>query len=140
MLILLHKLFEDAIELELAASNPAHKLKWDKADDAVERHMPKREDVRLTFAELPPVYQALLATGAMTGARRAELLGLHWDDINRDKNAIHIQRSLQRVAKQHIDSFRTVKRIDGSGAVCLLHSRARKRGGGSSCPRASRRF
>ena len=117
VLILLHKLFEDAIELELAAANPAHKIKWDKADDAEERHMPKREDVRLTFAELPPVYQALLATGAMTGARRAELLGLYWDDINRAHNAIHISRSLQRVAKRHIDSFRTVKRIDGSGLV-----------------------
>jgi integrase len=117
VLILLHKLFEDAIDAELAASNPAHKIKWDKADDAEERHMPKREDVRLTFAVLPPVYQALLATGAMTGARRAELLGLQWDDINRDGNAIHIQRSLQRLTKCHIDSFRAVKRIDACGLV-----------------------
>jgi integrase len=117
VLSLLHKLFEDAMDLKLAGSNPAHKIKIDREDDAEERHMPTREDVTRTFTHLRPVYQALLATAAMTGARRAELLGLYWEDIDWKKNAIDISRSLQRVTKRHIASFRRVERIGQTGLV-----------------------
>jgi len=115
--LLLHKLFEDATDLELAASNPAHKIKLDAPDDSIERHVPKPEDVLLTFAQLPPIYQALLATAAMTGARRGELLGLRWEDIDSVRGSVSIRRGLQRVNKKLLaaGAFRGVEQIGASG-------------------------
>lgn len=125
--ILLHRLFEAAIERELLAANPAHKIKLPEASpvfgaaESIERYVPSPADVVQTFAKLSPVYQALLATGAVTGARRGKLLGLYWTDVDFARRVIHIQRTLQRVPKELLDaeSFRNVERVGETGLAIV---------------------
>ncbi len=107
------------MDRELAASNPAHKIKLEARDDSEERRVPTPREVVLTAAKLPPTYQALLATAAMTGARRGELLGLFWEDVDWMRGAIWIKRTLQRANKKELaaGSFRGVERIGETGLV-----------------------
>ena len=78
---ILHKIFDDAIDRNFAANNPAHKIKIEGGRDSVERVMPDPGDVQKTFAKLDTAYQVLLLTFAFTGLRRGELLGLRWQDV-----------------------------------------------------------
>jgi len=125
--ILIHRLFEAAIERELVVANPAHKIRIPEASatfvatDAIERVVPTPEEVVQTLTKLPPNYQALLVTSAVTGMRRAELLGLQWQDIDWERGLIHIRRSLQRVPKHCLNSneFREIQRIGDTGLVIM---------------------
>lgn len=125
--ILIHRLFEAAIERELVAANPAHKIRLPEASpafgapDSLERIIPTPEEVGRTLSKLSPNYQALLVTSAVTGMRRAELLGLQWPDIDWGRGLIHIRRSLQRVPKHCLTSngFREIQRIGETGLVIL---------------------
>jgi integrase len=124
---LLHGLFEEALDRELIASNPAHKIKLHGESEPEERIVPKPDEVSRTFAKLSATYQALLITAATTGLRRAELLGLKWDDVDRAQGAIHVRRSLQRLKRSILDAqeFRNVERI-GSTALALVPPKSRK--------------
>jgi len=123
VLILLHRLFEEVIDREYVAANPARKLRLPTSEsaDLAESHnviVPTPEEVVKTFAQLPPTYQGLLATSAITGARRGELLGLKWEDIDWLNALIQIRRTLQRLPESLLDggSFRGVERL---GDTCL---------------------
>lgn len=119
VLSLLHLIFEHAIDEGKLAFNPAtravHVLPKKKP---VEVAMPTPEDVVKTIAELPAVYQVLLATAAVTGFRRAELLALQWSDVDLLNGSISVRRTLQRITKELLDNgkFRDVERI---GDSCL---------------------
>jgi integrase len=125
--ILLHGIFEAAIEQELIEGNPAHKIKMPapspsfSAAGAEERIVPTTVEVAKTFEKLTPTYQALLTTAAITGARRGELLGLVWTDLDLEKSVIHVRRTLQRVKKEHLDAgdFRDAQRIGETGLALL---------------------
>ena len=125
--IFLHRLFEAAIERELIVANPAHKIKLPEsspvfgAAEAIERVVPTPDEVVKTFEKLPATYQALLVTSAVTGARRGELLGLYWEDIDWARGVIHIRRTLQRVTKKFLDTeaFRGVERIGKTGLAIV---------------------
>jgi len=60
--ILLHRLFEAAIERELLEANPAHKIKLPEASpvfgatEAIERVVPTPVEVAKTFEKLTPVF------------------------------------------------------------------------------------
>jgi integrase len=41
--------------------------------------------------------EAFYVLALMTGLRRGELLGLHWEDIDLDSRQLHVRRALQRV-------------------------------------------
>lgn len=131
--ILLHRIFEAAIEQELVAANPAHKIKLPDsspsflAAGAEERVVPTPVEVGKTFEKLTPTYQALLSTSAVTGARRGELLALMWSDIDVARGVIHIRRTLQRVKKEHLaaGAFRDAERIGETG-LCLLPPKTKK--------------
>lgn len=141
VVILLHRLFEEAVDRELIAANPAHRIKLPKTetealiigDAALEDDVivPTTDEVARTFAELPRTYQALLATSAVTGVRRGELLGLFWDDIDWLNGVLNIRRTLQRVKKSLLDSggFRGLERIGSTGLALVTpkSKRARRR-------------
>jgi integrase len=132
VLILLHRLFEEAIDREYIAANPARKLPHDLSDDDNESStviVPTPEEVVNTFAKLPPTYQALLATAAVTGFRRAELLGLQWDDMDWLNGAIRVRRTLQRIPKKLLDGgdFRRVERIGSTGLALVVPKSKRAR-------------
>jgi integrase len=132
VLILLHRLFEEAIDREYVAANPARKMRLPTSESAELSEsqnviVPTPEEVVKTFAELPPTYQVLLATSAITGARRAELLGLKWEDIDWLGSMIQIRRTLQRLTKSLLDagSFRGVDRL-GDSCLALISPKSRK--------------
>jgi len=125
VLILLHRLFEEAIDREYIAANPARKLPKDipvdESADAAEIAMPTPEEVVKTFAELPTTFQGLLAMAAVTGFRRAELLGLCWDDVDWLNGSIRIRQTLQRIPKKLLTEgeFRKVERIGETGLAMV---------------------
>ena len=131
--ILLHGIFEAAIEHELIEGNPAHKIKMPapspsfSAAEAEERIVPTTVEVAKTFEKLTQTYQALLTTAAITGARRGELLGLRWTDLDLEKSVIHVRRTLQRVKKEPLDTgaFRDAQRVGETG-LALLPPKSKK--------------
>jgi integrase len=132
VLILLHRLFEEAIDREYVAANPARKLRLPTSESAEMSEsqnviVPTPEEVVKTFAELPPTYQGLLATSAITGARRGELLGLKWEDIDWLNSMIQIRRTLQRLPQSLLDggSFRGVDRL-GDTCLALISPKSKK--------------
>lgn len=130
VLILLHRLFEEAIDREYIAANPARKLQHDLEDDNPDSAgviVPTPEEVVNTFAALPPTHQVLLATAAITGFRRAELLGLFWDDVDWLNEAIRVRRTLQRIPKKLLaaGAFRRVERIGETG-LALVTPKSKK--------------
>ncbi|HKV04521.1 MAG TPA: site-specific integrase [Candidatus Acidoferrales bacterium] len=132
VLVLLHRLFEEAIDREYLAANPARKLPHDLPDDDSENVsviVPTPEEVVKTFAELPPTYQVLLATAAVTCFRRAELLGLYWDDVDWLNGSIRVRRTLQRIPKKLLDGgeFRKVERIGATGLALVAPKSKRAR-------------
>ncbi|GEM_PF-5519899 len=159
--ILLHRLFEAALEQELVTGNPAHKIKLPAASPEfgaagkVERVVPTPAEVAGTFSKLPFTCRVLLATGAVTGARRGELLGLYWEHVDLVRGIIKIQQALQRVPKKFLEAgvFRNVNRVGQTGLALLppksekasreieippnlatLLAALRKQQNGSSCP------
>jgi integrase len=132
VLILLHRLFEEAIDREYVAANPARKLRLPttESSDLSESQsviVPTPEEVVKTFVELPPTYQGLLATSAVTGARRGELLGLKWEDIDWINSLIQIRRTLQRLPESLLEggSFRGVDRL-GDSCLALVSPKSKK--------------
>lgn len=114
----MHRIFEDAIEREVVSANPARNIKMPAGEKSL-RIVPTPEEVVSTFGKLRPSLQALLLTGAMSGARRSELCGLNWSDIDWAENIIKIRRSLHRVPKEVIETneFRNAERVGTSGLV-----------------------
>ena len=130
VLILLHRLFEEAIDREYIGLNPARKLPQDIPDEdtgASEVAMPTTQEVVSTFAELPPTYQVLLATAAVTGFRRGELLGLFWEDVDWLNSSIRVRRTLQRIPKNLLTDgeFRKVEQIGDTG-LALVTPKSKK--------------
>lgn len=126
--ILLHRLFEEAIDRELIAANPARKLRipMTSTEDGGNA-VPTGDVISKVLSNLPPVYQHLLIAGTLTGARRGELLGLKWDDIDWARGALNVRRTLQRVPKKMLDggTFRNVERLGNTG-LALLTPKSKK--------------
>ena len=131
---LLHHLFEEAIDREIIAVNPARKMKikTDSDEDggalSDEQVAKIREDLTKVLVKLPaPVYQYILIASVLTGARRGELLGLRWEDVDCERGAIHIQKTLQRVPKKMLDygTFKNVERLGDTG-LALLTPKSKK--------------
>jgi integrase len=128
VLVLLHRIFEEAIDAEAIATNPAHRIKLPNPDsehvdqgDLNLPGVPKPDQVVRVFAKLPPVYQVLVWAGAVTGLRRGELLGLFWNDIDFLRCTVQVRRSLQRISKALLSEgqFRGVERIENTGLALL---------------------
>ncbi len=90
--------FTFALRRGYVGTHPFHRLERD------ERPHPLRSDQRvLTRTELarmfnacPRRYRPLLVTGAYTGMRLSEVLGLSWDDVDFAAGVIHVRHQLAR--------------------------------------------
>jgi integrase len=118
---LLHKIFKDALYRELTANNPADGIQLQKAEGQSEYIVLQPDEVAKTFARLGPTYQVLLACGAVTGMRRAELLGLGWEDVDLKGGVLRVRGALQRVKKTLLDeaAFEDVERIGTTGLALV---------------------
>src|SRR5207244_9679360 len=85
--------FTFALRRGYIATHPFHRLERD------ERPHPLRSDQRVLthtelarlFAACPRRYRPLLVTGAYTGMRLYEVLGLSWDDVDFARGVIHVR-------------------------------------------------
>ncbi len=90
--------FTFALRRGYIATHPFHRLERD------ERPHPLRSDQRVLtqtelarlFAACPHRYRPLLLTGAYTGMRLSEVLGLSWDDVDFNAGVIHVRHQLAR--------------------------------------------
>src|SRR6266545_2800475 len=90
--------FTFALRRGYVATHPFHRLERD------ERPHPLRSDQRVLtqtelarlFAACPRRYRPLLVTGAYTGMRLSEVLGLSWDDVDFNAGVIHVRHQLAR--------------------------------------------
>jgi integrase len=76
---------------------------------------------------IPEMYQVLLATGAVTGLRRAELLGLKWENVDLVNGSLRVERTLQRVKKSLLSEgrFHSVEQVASSG-LALVTPKSKK--------------
>ena len=90
--------FTFALRRGYIAAHPFHRLERD------ERPHPLRSDQRVLtrtelarlFAACPRRYRPLLVTGAYTGMRLSEVLGLSWGDVDFAAGVIHVRHQLAR--------------------------------------------
>jgi integrase len=100
-------LFTTAVEWELVPSNPVKAVKAVKA--------PRPELAVPTAAQAKALLEAAKGTqwptaillSVATGARRSEVLGLKWGEVDLDKRRVSIVRSLQRVPGKGLEFFGT---------------------------------
>ncbi len=106
--VVLHKLFEDAVEDDYLRQNPANKIKKP-------RHVKKQmefltpEEVQRLLDACHPDDRALLLVAVFTGLRQGEILGLQWGDLQ--GNGLYVRRSLY---------WHTRERV-GDGQRWILH-------------------
>ena len=98
-----------AVKRRELSSNPADQA-TPPTVPATTKETPTVEDVQRliqTAEQDDPDMAAFIALAAVTGARRGELCGLRWGDINEDLGTLTIERSYAVVNKEHI--FKSTK-------------------------------
>lgn len=108
----LRRIFESAVRDGIIRFNPV-------SDDRIKntsRNKPETRSLSLEEAAsllnnlsmLPTLrQQTILATYLHTGLRREELLGLRWEDIDLNRNEMHIQRSVTYRRGAHVSPLKT---------------------------------
>lgn len=103
--------YRRAIRDEVVTENPCVGLEIERATGRRERIAPSEEITKL-LSVLPEDMKAMFACAAYAGLRRGEILGLRWEDVDFDKNLIHVVRQYD----VHNSSFiqtksRTTRRV-----------------------------
>jgi integrase len=93
-----------AVKRRELLSNPANQATPPSVPHST-KEAPTLDDVRLliqTAEQDDPDMAAFIALAAVTGARRGELCGLRWGDVDEDLGTLSIARSYAVVGGQHI--------------------------------------
>ena len=92
-LTILKKMFNLAIDWDLAVQNPVIKVKlFSEKDTAKERILTAEEETRL-LAECPGYLRPIINAALHTGMRRGEILNLRWAEVDLDKRLILVKRT-----------------------------------------------
>ncbi len=86
-LTVLKHMFKKAVEWRYAASNPAAKFRCEKERNRRE-HVLTVEEAEALEAQLPDWLQPFVLAALHTGARRGELLGLTWANVDLDRKLV----------------------------------------------------
>lgn len=86
----------EALKDGLITSNPAERVRLPKAEKSAPRYLETEEiGALLTAAECEPMeVKVFIFLAVATGARRGELLGLQWSDVNFTFNQIEIHQAV----------------------------------------------
>lgn len=114
MLTFMSQIFKDAIEDELAVSDPTASRKIVvPSDKVIVRNALLLEDYKDILSNLPLLCtddRRMMALMMLTGMRRGEALGLRWEDIDVKAGLIHIKRNVTYAENQpHIGTPKTAK-------------------------------
>lgn len=95
---ILHEALERAVRWDMLGRNPA---------DRVDPPVPEKREPNVLMPEAVPGfleaircaghYYVPIALAVMTGMRRGEILGLHWDEVDLEKGVLRVRKVLKRV-------------------------------------------
>lgn len=76
-------------------SNPCERVDAPKLNRREARYLTEEQTAALleSLANAPLQYQVMINLMVFTGARRGEICGLEWSDIDRETHKLHIQRN-----------------------------------------------
>ena len=86
----------------------------------------------LKMAQLEPIHiHAVIATAIYTGARRGEIAGLKWEDIDFEKRTMYIRRSVVKLARQEPEiklpkTISSIRQIAIPQALCDILQELKK--------------
>ena len=93
-------ILNEAVEDKLIRENPAKGVKpvkvTEKATETYHRALTEMEQEQFMDAAKGNYYYELLAFQLLTGMRLGEAGALYWSDIDKEKNVIHVRRTITR--------------------------------------------
>lgn len=108
---LIHAVLKEAVMEGQLPINPADRVIPPKAEKVDVRYFQPEEieAIRDALEDEPVKWKALVHVMLITGARRGEVLGLRWSDIDFEKNTISIQRNIQYTPRKgvYVDTPKT---------------------------------
>lgn len=113
---LLSLIFNTAIKWEFLESNPCLKVVKPPTNASVEMGFYDEKEIKEIFKLLeyePKEFKLAIIMLITGGFRRAELMGLHWDDVDFDDRTISIKRNLLNLRGKGIveDTTKTLKSV-----------------------------
>jgi integrase len=106
--VLLQKMLNLAVALELISANPIQRVPKPKVERA-EKPSLAPEQVRKIADQMPANLRALIVLLYLTGLRIGETLALKWSDVDFERSCIYIRRSIWRGTEQTPKSRRSVR-------------------------------
>lgn len=99
---LLSSVFERAVKWQIIEENPCKRTEAPKAAETDIQTLDETQIAQLLEAlhDAPPQYSVITQLALLTGARRGELCGLRWSDIDFKAATLSINRTLQSIPGQ----------------------------------------
>lgn len=110
---LIHTVFENAVREGLVSINPADRVIPPKNEaPEVEYYQPEDiEAIQFALEEEPIKWKTFTYVLLITGARRGEVVGLKWSDVDFENNTISFERNVQYLPEKgtYVDTPKTSK-------------------------------
>jgi integrase len=107
--VLLQKMLNLAVALELLNSNPMQRVPKPKVERA-EKPALAPADVKRIAEYMPQSLKALIVLLYLTGLRIGEALALKWSDVDFDQSKLYVQRSVWRAWSKRQKAERAFER------------------------------
>jgi integrase len=91
---------KEAVKRGLIGINPANGATLPRVEQDEMRILDEGQVIRFLISAQSSRYEALYHLAVKTGMRKAELLGLKWDDLDWQKGTVRVQRQLQRISRE----------------------------------------
>ena len=101
-LIVLHRIFDDAVDDQRIGTNPVIYKKQKLPYLPPEKDHFTIDEVNLFLQYVNPAYKQFFITAWHTGLRMGELIGLKWQDIDGRKKTIAVRRSIYQTGSMDI--------------------------------------
>jgi integrase len=121
--VLLQKMLNLAVALELLNSNPIQRVPKPKAE-RIEKPAISPNEVKGIAGNMPRNLKALIVLLYLTGVRIGEALALKWSDVDFEQSKLYIRRSVWRGKEQSPKSRRSIRAkhlLDGLQRVLQSH-------------------
>lgn len=122
---MLSSIFKKGVQWGLINENPCARAERPKASEIDVETLDEEEIVRLleALADVPAHFSVITQLALLTGARRGEICGLRWSDIDFEKGTLSIKRTVQFIPGEGIvftsPKTKRSRRCIRIGADCL---------------------
>lgn len=108
---ILNQIFEEAFIDEVIEVNPIKRTRPSKVIQKEPEPFTKLEISKILDSLVSP-YKEYFQVAFFTGMRTGELLGLRWEDVDFDKNKIHVRRSISHGIEKEPKTKGSIRSID----------------------------